>query len=230
MLTRLTALSLVATCLVACTEPLPGMIAPFDGRTAMDADQPLVVQGGANQIPPDYPAGDVITVVDLQDGGFVEGHAVTDGADVLFYAADGWPEARRFAWSFMDPTHVPHGPEMPVEEGLAGTAVFSTQDAPDVLAVEEDDGRPCLVLSQPIDDVDALELRVTIDDVDVEASTRSLNAAWDPYGGGATALCVEGAEVVPGQTVRTWVDGRGPWRYPAQAHDTLVAKLFREVP
>lgn len=229
MLTRVFALSVVLVPLVACEE-LPGMIAPFDGRSDVGSGDPLVVQGGANQIPPDYPAGNVITVVDLLDGGFVDGEVVTDGPDVLFYANEGWAEARRFAWTFMDPDHVPHGPEMPVDEALAGTAVFSTEDAPEVLAVEEDDGRPCLVLSQPIDDVDALDLRVTIDDVDVDASTRSLNAAWDPYDGGANALCLETATVVPGQSVRTWIDGRGPWRHPASAHDTLVARLFREVP
>ncbi len=227
MLTRLTALALVSAALVACKE-LPGMIAPFDGRSNVDGGEPLVVQGGANQIPPDYPAGDVITVVDLQDGGFVEGRSITDGPDVLFYSTEPWPASRRFAWTFMDPDHVPHGPEMPVTEGLSGTAVFSTEDAPEVLAVEEDAGRPCLVLSQPIEDAEALDLRVTVDDVDVDASTRSLDGAWDPYDGGATALCLDGVSVAPGQSVRAWVDGRGPWRHPAEAHDTIVARLFRE--
>lgn len=229
MLTRLTALSIVTCTLVAC-EDLPGMIAPFDGRSDVNANEPLRVQGGANQIPPDYPAGNVITVVDLQDGGFIDGRALTDGADVLFYPTDSWPSDRRFAWSFMDPDHVPHGPEMPVDEGLAGTAVFSTANAPEVLAVEEDDGRPCLVLSQPIEDAEALDLRVSVDDVEVDASVRSLDSAWDPYDGGAVALCLDGVAVAPGQSVRAWVDERGPWRHPAEAHDTIVARLFREAP
>jgi hypothetical protein len=232
MLTRLVALSATLASLatlVACEE-LPGMIAPFDGRTNLDAREPLRVQGGANQIPPDYPAGNVITVVDLLDGGFVDGTVVTDGMDVLFHPAADWPTGRRLAWTFMDPDHVPHGPEMPVEVGLRGTAVFSADDGAEVLAVEEDGGRPCLVLSQPIEDVDALVLRVTVDDVDVESIARSLDGAWDPYDAGATAMCLDGVSVAPGQSVRVWVDGRGPWRHPAEAHDTIVARLFRESP
>ena len=193
MLTRVLASSLLLVPLVACEE-LPGMIAPFDGRTDVGANDPLVVQGGANHIPPDYPPGNVITVVDLQDGGFIDGDAVTDGPDVLFYPAEGWAEARRFAWTFMDPDHVPHGPEMPVAEGLAGTAVFSTEDAPEVLAVEEDDGRPCLVLSQPVADVDALELRVKVDDVDGKAMVHVLAHEADDQALGEINMVIDEAQ------------------------------------
>lgn len=205
-----------------------GMITPFDGRTLVDLEAPLVIIGGAVEIPPNYPVGDLISVVDLEDGGFVEGQVVVRDLDVSFHPTGGWREGRRYAWTFADPEHMPHGPELPVPEALRGTAVFSTADAPEVVAVALEGGEACLVLSQPVEDIDALDVRITLDDAEVPDAAFELRDDWDGYGGGATAACLSGVDVVDVEAVRAWIGDRGPWRHPIEASGDIRARLFRE--
>jgi hypothetical protein len=103
-------------------------IEPLDGRTAVDPDAALRLHAASLSLPPGYPVGDFLRVVDLESGGFVPGEVIDEGDAVAFLPDEPWDG--RYVWTVDDPADVPHGPELPVEATLLGSAVFSTSSRP----------------------------------------------------------------------------------------------------
>lgn len=203
----------------ASDDPVEHFVVPFDGQTAVALDAPLRVQAADLEVPPDYPVGELVSVVDLLDGGFVAGSLSNDAADLLFTPDRGWRQDRRYAWTVRVPDDVPHGPHFSAPEDVLVSSVFDTTDRVDVLAAGlTPSGTPCVILSEaPAGDF--VPDRVTLDDVDVEDAVFSPYAfdEWDPSvdvpGLETTAdvVCVQSsAEVVAGTRLRLWVDGSGP--------------------
>lgn len=224
---RILAISAVLTVLAACPPTTSKGIFPFDGHTAVPSDQILIAYDGATEIPPGYPVSGLIRVVDLEDGGFIAGKVMIDGPDLTFIPDGPWPDGHRIAWTVGDDSHAPHGPELPVPSGLVGTAVFSTADAPEVVAVTAGDaGEACLVFSQAIDAPSA-DVRVTVDDVAVEPTSWTVDASWDVRPDGTDMWCLGGVPVDGQSGVRTWIGERGPWRFEIEDPQTAMDRLYR---
>jgi hypothetical protein len=216
-------------------------VSPADGQTAVPRDLDLLVNRGALEIPPDYPVGDLIAVVDLDDGGIVPGTVTRDGADLLFHPDEPWRANRRYAWTVGGDDHDPHGPELPVPAALQGTSSFYTSVDVELLAAGlDDDGQACVVLSRPVAGLDRDHVRVTLNDVEVPDATVVVAPpeSWDPgyeLLGDDPALdvvCVTTATPVDaGAEIRIWWGDRGPWRLTVQdaALSDVVAGLYRGV-
>lgn len=212
-------------------------VSPLAGQTGVPLEMDLLVKGGAVEIPPDYPMGEVIRVVDLVDGGFVPGTLTMDGLDLRFAADDGWAEDRRYAWTVDPAAHVPHGPELPIPAHLVGTSAFGTGEGLDLLGSTLDlDGRACVVASRPTDEADPDDLRVTVNDValDDAALIKLDPTEWtpgfaldevDPY---VDVWCLETATPLEaGGALRVWWGDSGPWRM--EIRDVPVGDLVIEL-
>lgn len=224
---RILTIPLALAALTACPPTSSKGIFPFDGHTAVGARQSLVAYDGATEIPPGYPLPRLITVVDLEDGGFIAGQVVADGLDLTFVPDEPWPAGHRIAWTVGDDKHAPHGPELPVPAALAGTAVFSTADAPEVVAVTTgDNSEACLVFSQAIDPA-AAGVRISVDDASVEPASWSQDTSWDSHPDGTDMWCAVGVQVAPQAGVRAWIGDRGPWRYNLEDPQAAMDRLYR---
>lgn len=218
-------LLIVAGCTPAPVAPT-AWIAPLDGRTALAPDAELRLHAPALHLPPDYPLGDFLRVVDLADGGFVPGEVVPEGDQVRFVPAEPWDG--RYVWTVDQPAAVPHGPELPLPSDLLGSAVFDTSGHVELLAATADDGL-CLVLSRALDEPPS-PVRITLDDVDLVEPVLALldRDAWmDALPEGlrpeVDLACVEGETAEPGARLRVWFGEEGP--FTAEVEDLAPADL-----
>jgi hypothetical protein len=123
-------------------------------------------------IPPDYPAGELLHVVDVGTEAPVAGEVVMEAGLILFDPEQDWAAGKRYLWTVDVPESVPHGPEYGVPDELIGTAVFEVDDRLDLVgATLERTTDPCFVFSQPVDDrpIDAMELSVEGQPVQIES-------------------------------------------------------------
>jgi len=135
-------------------------ITPFDGQTDWPVEQPLEVALAREELPPDYPVDpDLLRVVDLTDGGLVEGDVVLDGRFLRFYPAEGWSPATDYAWTLSAPLVRNREPQLLVPPVLRGDARFSTAGHLEVVSAVTEEGRTCLQLSRAFDD-DTLRIYV----------------------------------------------------------------------
>lgn len=208
--------------LVACAPgpPSDAFVAPMDGQTGVPSYMPLMIRGVVD-VPAGYPVGDLVRVVDVDVGSLVDGRSAVRGDAVLFYPDEAWALGRRFAWVVSNPEPVPHGPEPVVAEHLLGTAVFDTSDELTLLGVSVDpDGlyAACLLFSRPLNTLDAGDLRVVVDGVQLEGITvdYATDALMEPgllsTDPGVGYACLLGTVMVPeGAVVRVWWGDAGPW-------------------
>jgi hypothetical protein len=233
----------IAAFLAGCDDPTlnpqDSFVSPLAGQTGVPSDMELLVRGGAVEIPPDYAVGDVIRVVDLEDGGFVAGQVLMEGWDLRFVPEEPWADGRRYAWTVDPAGHVPHGPELPIPANLVGTSAFGTSEAIDLLgSTLDDDQRACLVASHPLEE--AGEVRITANDVEVEDVTLEelREIEWvpgfardpsDPY---VQVWCVNSATpIAAGAVLRVWWGEQGPWSLTVREIpvEDLVIELHRGV-
>lgn len=212
-------------------------IAPFDGQTQVALDTAPVVHGGAQEVPPDYPVGELVRVVDLDAGGFVPGHTVADGQDLRFVLDTGFTAGRRYGWVIDPMLGVPHGPDLTLPDGASGTAVFSTSDDVVPVAVANDDDLLCVFLSAPVGSISPASARIEANDVFVEVTAATLLDAQDyAFDGladadvGAGVACFQTVPLIGvGATVRVWWGAGDPIRLQV-AGDPLpdvLATLYR---
>lgn len=191
--------------LLGCTPPEPRFVEPFDGSSAVDPSTPLrvVMEGVA------YPDGepvpdDLITVVDLDDGGEVPGVATfVDGA-VAFVPDEPWRDGGVFGWAVEPPAPRARGPLLDVPLALSGEASFRVGGPASLLDAVLDDGALCLLFSEPLPFVAALEVAgEAVGPLDGEARDLSLPGGVQsaPY----AARCVD-VDARPGDLVRYTAD------------------------
>ena len=214
-------------------------IAPFDGQTAIPLDLAPVVRGGAAEVPPEYPMGELIRLVDLDAGGFVPGNTVTDGDDLRFFPDTGFASGRRYGWVIDEIVGVPHGPTLSLPDGATGTAVFSTADNARPVAAAISEGRTCVFLSAPIGEVDFQVARLEVNGVFVEPlGVRIMPTADFEFDGlvrdagdeGASVACFTTDPVAgPGATLRVWWAAEDPVRLQIADGDLsdVLADLYR---
>lgn len=215
--------------IAGCTQTSDFSISPMDGLTAVSPDEPLVAYGAAREIPPGYPLGDLITVVDLADGGYVDGEVMVEGTDLSFYPAQNWSGDRRYAWTVGEDEHVTHGPELPIPEESRGTAVFSRIGRPEALGAWSEDPDVCVLLSQPEVALNVRDLRLTVNDVAVESF--NLHEVALGVDAPVTGVCISATlPIGAGSTLRVWWGNEGPWRFNAEdtSSDALIQRLTRQ--
>jgi hypothetical protein len=141
-------------------------VAPPSGTTHVPIDAPLQVRldeiawPDGEPIPPD-----LVQVVDLVDGGFVDGELSWSGRDVLFEPELGWRAGHRYAWTVQEPVPRARQPVMRIPDGVTGEAIFDTASQVEALDAVRDEDRLCLLFSQRFAPV-ALDL--------------TLDGAWTP--------------------------------------------------
>lgn len=214
-------------------------IAPFDGQTAVPLDLAPVVRGGAAEVPPEYPVGELIRLVDLDAGGFVPGNTVTDGDDLRFFPDTGFEPGRRYGWVIDEIVGVPHGPTLSLPDGATGTAVFATTESARPVAAGMLDGRTCVFLSAPIGEVDFQVARLEVNDVFLQSLGVQVMSANDfEFDGLVRDVGDEGASVAcfatepaagPGATLRVWWADDDPVRLKIADGDLseVLADLYR---
>lgn len=234
--------------LVACDQPGAtddrGYVAPADGQSGVAQYQPLLVRGAAADLPADYPLDPAtIRVVDLEDGGFVEGNLRISGADLLFVPVTGWSQGHRYAWTVSEPLPEAHGPEVGLNDGLIGSAVFSTGAELDALGagLDEANGQACVVLSRPLQPEDAA--RIVVSDLLGEVipvtwalvpSDDLIDDPWEllPGDEGLAVICavVPPRDALPDEVRVQWGDGP-PTRLLLERIPVadVIARLRREV-
>ena len=218
------ALLLLAACDGPTTKNTGGFIGPMDGQTNVSMDQALLVQTGGLDLPDKYSIPQTfIQVVNLVDGGFVEGDVVREGDDVLFLPANAWNPDTRYAWSTNQIPAMPRTPEYQFPNALIGEAVFDTSSELDVLDFVLDDTlsdseRPCALLSREIVAPNALVVLtvddVLVEDVDYEVYSEdewgeSFDAKHAP---GVSVVCFNDVDIAPGDSLRLWWNESGPWQ------------------
>jgi hypothetical protein len=234
------ALPTIGGCVGADEGDLATYAAPLHRQTGVPDGLARRVIGAAAEIPPDYPIGDVIRVVDLEGGGFVPGSVQRSGdADLVFEPYEGWRADRRYAWTVAPPTSVPHGPELAFSADLVGTAVFDTSDRLDVLGAAFDAAglQVCVVLSRPFEPAIEDVVRITANDVEIHAVLYPLDAdAWAPTfdlsddDPGVDVACIDSEEPLePGTSLRIWWNEEGPWRLDVGEDPSadLVDQMYR---
>ena len=216
----------------ACSDEDPGarFISPLDGQTGWGVDVPLVVQSQDMDLPDDYALPELLRVIDLDQGGIIEGTTVREQDFLTFTPSTSWPANRRFAWVVDVPAPVPHGPELTFPPELDEPAVFDTSSRIDVLGGSvDDDDRACVVLSRMLDGEDAGTWRVTSGDTDIAGVVGYLvpRSEWGPDldfptgDPGVDVLCfdfggsdpdpTEPAPVNPSDQVRLYWNGDQSW-------------------
>jgi len=170
-------------------------IAPFDGQTDWPVGQPLEVALPNDALPPDYPLDQgLLRVVDLTNGGLVEGDVVHDGRRLRFYPTDGWAPSTDYAWTLSAPVDRNREPHLMIPPGLLGDATFSTTARLELVDAVERDDELCLLLSRAFDD-DVLRIyldgvrgadwsivEVTVGGVE-DVQTKTLHALCAPEAG-----------------------------------------------
>ncbi|MCB9688456.1 MAG: hypothetical protein H6735_25695 [Alphaproteobacteria bacterium] len=181
---------LFVVALVACVPEVEGnaFVEPFDGATSVTVDTPLRVHLPALRLPEGQPVSpESLQVVDLDEGGFVEGERVVEGTTVLFEPTDGWRADTDYGWALIDAPDQARQPVLVLPEGLAGEALFSTRPGPRLLDAVLDGDDLCLVFSE--------EQPARILDLDIGGED-FFGTYWTPTflaaigdGEGATASC-----------------------------------------
>ncbi len=225
--------------LAACPPPTPtgdAYIAPLNGQSAISPEMDLVVHTWSVELPPEYPLPTLMRVVDLETGGLVAGDISKRGNTLRFTPTGGWRPNRRFAWTVNPIEDIPHGPETLVEGNLVGTAVFDTSDTLNILgATSSSPSEICLIMSRPLLNEDGGDVRVTVNDVELDNDTTTFllttdaeyNTGFetDPVDAGVHVFCIteipqerdgEAITVTAGSVVRVWWGEGGPWRQEVQ--------------
>jgi len=113
----------------ACSdaEPSPHFVSPFDGQTNWPADAPLQVRVGEPVAPEGHDLDPtLISVVNLDKGGSVEGTVVAEKGDLWFYPDAPLRKATRFAWSVAPPYEEARSVHLALPADLIGSGTFHT--------------------------------------------------------------------------------------------------------
>jgi len=213
----------LAALLAACApdlDPVASWVEPMDGATGWAGAEPLIVNTPALDVPPDYEIRPLLRVIDLADGGYVDGTTTSTHSGITFEPAEAWLPGRRYAWTLDVPESLPHAPEFGIPEGLAGTAVFDTDPALEVLdGAQHDDSRLCVVLSAKAES-ESVEVEWTLDDFgppvpDTLTVLPAEEWADDLLAWGLEPAvdvgCLSLVFVSPGDRFRFWVGDSGPY-------------------
>lgn len=233
--------------LAACDQPEPTIggdrdyIAPAHRQTRVPSDLPLLVAVRDLLIPPDYPAGELLHVVDVGSESAVAGEVIVEPGAVWFVPESDWEPGHRYLWTVDRAETVPHGPEYGLPNTLIGTAVFEVDDRLDLVgATLERTTDPCFVFSQPVDDrpIEAMELSVEGQPVAV-ASVFFPGVEWwkEPYellpeDRGIDMVCMTTEDLLaPDVPVTvTWEDREWTVRMERRRPGDLVASELRRSP
>jgi hypothetical protein len=144
--------------LLACNPPPQLFVEPFDGSSAVAITDPLTVHLDTR-----YPEGepvpdDVLTVVDLDGGGFVEGTTTFVDGDVVFEPTSPWSLGGRYGWAVAQPLPSTRGPLLQVPPELVGESSFRVGGAPELLDAAVEGDALCLLFSGPVDTLPQLEI------------------------------------------------------------------------
>lgn len=224
--TLLPALALAV--LAACAEdaPVESYVTPALGQTGVNRTAPLVVRAAELDVPPDYPTTELVRVIDLFDGGFVAGEVRVTETTITFEPASAWSANRRYLWIVAPPDAVPHGPELPLPEELAGENPFETDSRLNPLAVGRDDNdRLCFVMSRPVDPErdlgvptvfvgdEELPVELPLQPLDDEAWRPDLPLAEDDAGLGVGCIGGSAGTALPNDAVRFQWSSRRSWLF-----------------
>lgn len=240
-----TSLSIVAILLLGACDPpdekaKAGYIAPLDGQSNVATNTDLLVHTGGLDLPEKYAIPqNFIQVVDLSDGGFVDGEVVRDGDDLRFLPDKPWKEDNRYVWSLSQVPQLPRSPEVHIPQHLIGEAVFDTSPEIEILdllldSADSDDARPCALFSREIVAPNA-QVVVTLDDTIVDEVTFDIYSEdeWnstfkstdnDP---GVSVVCFNIAELQGDESLRLWWNESGPWQAdlaPGKLEQSLKAR------
>ncbi|MBT3222900.1 MAG: hypothetical protein HN348_27805 [Proteobacteria bacterium] len=218
-------------------QPTRAFIAPLHGQSDVPVEMELMLRTGGVNWPPNYPipAG-FIRVVDLGEGGLVDGHIYRSGNDILFRPYDPWEPNRRYSWTVDIVTSEPHGPEFSFPDNLMGTAVFDTSNALALLGASLESDQICMVFSRPLSAKDAGDLVISVDDVLIDDALFEILTDEDwgkpyellPDDEGIGVLCFETAgNVNVADPLRVWWGDAGPWH--VQLHDSGIEWLVSDL-
>jgi len=144
------ALAFVSGC---ATEVGSAYILPFDGQTDWPVDRPIEVALNEQALPGGYPLDPgLLRVVDLTNGGIVEGDLVHEGRMLRFYPTDGWKPSTDYAWTLSPSVDRNREPQLLIPPALQGDAFFSTTSRLEVVNAVQQGERLCLQLSRAFDD------------------------------------------------------------------------------
>ncbi len=196
-------------------------VSPLDGQTGVSVELPLLVRTDGMELPPEaaLPA-DFISVVALDEEGFVEGAITRTGDDVRFRPRGGWRPDARYAWRVEAFSEGTRRPEARVPPILVGEAVFSTGRELWLLdlTLDPEIGELCAIFSRPIAPGDADRITLTVDDKPQPAraftafTEARFHQVWLPdKDHGVSVACALLEDVAPGDAVRMWLEPDGPW-------------------
>jgi len=132
-------------------DPGPQFVSPYDGRTDWPPEAPLQVQLGQPVAPEGTDVDpDLITVVDLDVGGRVEGAIVVGDSALWFYPDAPFEPGHRFAWSVAPPHDEARSVHLAVPASLTGSATFSTAPAAEPLGALSLGSDICIVWSRAV--------------------------------------------------------------------------------
>ncbi|MCA9495044.1 MAG: hypothetical protein KC621_34185, partial [Myxococcales bacterium] len=181
---------MLVVALLACGSEVEGnaFVEPFDGVTGVASSTVLRVHLPALRLPEGEPvAPESLQVVDLDEGGFVEGTRTVEGTTVLFEPDGGWRPDTDYGWALIDAPDQARQPVLVLPEGLVGDALFSTRVGPRLLDAVLDGTDLCLLFSE--------EQPARILNLDI-AGEDWFGTYWTPTflaspgeGEGATAAC-----------------------------------------
>ncbi|MCB9667984.1 MAG: hypothetical protein H6736_17020 [Alphaproteobacteria bacterium] len=212
-------------------------LSPADGQSDVGAFQPLVLLGDV-QFPEEAPTPQVIRVVSLPDGGFVDGQVLPFGRGLAFWPDDPWPVDRSFVWTVVQPLDDVRQPTLRLPDSILGSATFHTDNRVEVLAATvPPTNELCLVASRPLLSADVGRLALSVNDEPARiASVRWLEPDQlgarelpeDDAGLGAACVVVDGGAEA-GDRLRSTIDGRSTLVVVQDAPTVdVVASLRRE--
>ncbi|MFT7521894.1 MAG: hypothetical protein ACI9MC_004046 [Kiritimatiellia bacterium] len=227
-------------------------IAPLDGQTAVPTDARLIVVAEDMSLPPDYPLLELFRVVDMDEGGRVEGSVKRFTDFFEFIPNSQWDADRRYGWVIDVPPPVPHGPHLTFPDILGEPSTFETSSRINVLGGSVDlDDRVCVVMSRLLRAADKGDWRLSLNDEHIDDVVGSLlpRGEWGPdldfvaNDQGVDVMCLDFPQddtdqsptspspVVAGDHVRLWWGDEGPWLIELQDGPVIdvVTQLRRGV-
>ena len=213
----------LASCPGGGEQSTRAFIAPLHGQSDVPVAMELMLRTGGVSWPPNYPIPEgFIRVVDLQEGGLVNGIIYRSGDDILFKPSQPWEPNRRYSWTVDMVNSEPHGPEFYFPENLMGTAAFDTSNDLALLGAsyEATEDQICMVFSRPLTANDAGELVISVDDVLIDDAVLELLTDEDwgkpydllPDDGGIGIMCLQTeVDVEVDDALRVWWGNDGPW-------------------
>jgi hypothetical protein len=213
--------------LLACADQAAnsgGHIAPFDGQTQVLLDQSLQLVAPGLDMPGDAPLPtDILSVINLETGGFVQGAATRSGNTVEFTPSVKWQHGFTYRWSVTQPLPESRRPQVVVPPALLGDATFKAGNGSAILdAGVAEDGALCLLLSRHVVSMpDTIEMTLDEVAIDISGGIWQLRHELDevsldlPFGDrGATVVCwTDAPGVIDGASMRVWWGERGPWQH-----------------